>query len=376
MIRSNFARSAAALGAICSLANAGAALAENSGQPLSPEKSLEAIDESFTTTSTTSDGGRLRPSARIVGGTTDTSVQITISTHSESRSLPSNSDFSLTFTAPLDEDTGRGDFLTVDGLPSQWSVGGKLSFSFLDFNGINQRIGSRSGYLQKAKQNCLVAEQNARLSEEERASKCDLMESQVGDYLNEDDLNALNNDRQAVLDDLEKRPFALVNLSANVGTQEFSFYESNTLAESKLRKYSWSGGVWVGYLPKLRSKLFLVGGFEAKKSYKDAKKATYCPTGAVTPTVKCTTGPFGPPEEEIDYKFALKARYQIGGGVGLELAGAYDAHDDSWGIELPVYFIMDKDGGLTGGIRAAYDSKEKDVQFGIFVGKTFGFLKL
>lgn len=341
-----------------------------------PALQLESIDEKFTAPSTTSEGGRLQPAARIIGGTDKTSAQITFSTHSEGRSAPANTDFAITVTAPLSEDTGRADFLTVDGLPGQWSVGVTLSFSLIDFDGVNQKIGTRAKLLKRARQNCLVAPTNQELTAAELDTKCDLMESQVGDYLKPAELQELNVARNSVYDSLEKKSFTLINLSGTVGSQEFNHFDTGTLAKSTDRKVSYSGSIWAGFLPQLNSKFFLVGGFEAKRDYTDADKATYCPTGAPTPTVKCTTGPFGPPQEEIDYKVAGKVRYKISGAIGIEVAAAYDFHDKSWGIEAPIYFIVDKDGGLTGGIRAGYDSKEKDVQFGIFIGKSFGFLKL
>lgn len=336
----------------------------------------EQIDEGLSAPSTTSNGGRLKPAARIIGGTDDTTAQITFSTHSEGSDLPSTTDFSITLTAPLDEDTGRADFLTVDGLPSQWSVGFNLSVSLVDFDGVNQAYGRRGKLLELASTNCVRAEANQKLTANERSEKCDLMESQVGDYLSAAELQELNATRNTVYDSLEKKSFTIINLAGTVGTQEFEFFDSTTLDKSADRKVSYAGSVWFGHLPSIKSKVFLIGGFEAKRSYSNAAKATYCPTGTSGPTVKCTTGPFGPPKEETDLKVSGKVRYRLSGSVGMEISAAYDFHDKSWGIEAPLYFIVDKDGGLTGGLRAAYDSKEKDVQFGIFIGQTFGFLKL
>ncbi len=352
------------------------ASAQSSSSAEKERESIEQLDEQLTAPSTTSEGGRLRPAARIVGGSDDTSAQITFSTHSEGRSSPSTTDFAITLTAPLDEDTGRADFLTVDGLPSQWSVGLSLSISLVDFDGVNQRFAQRGKLLEKALQNCLRTEAKPTLTADQLAAKCDLMESQVGDYLDPAELQDLNAARGTVYDALERKSFSVINIAGAVGTQEFEYFDSTTLGKSAERKYSYSGSIWFGHLPSIKSKVFLIGGFEAKRSFSDATKATYCPTGSATPTVKCTTGPFGPPKEETDFKISGKVRYRFSGSAGLEVSTAYDFKDKSWGVEVPVYFIVDKEGGLTGGIRAAYDSKEKDVQFGIFIGQTFGFLKL
>ena len=337
---------------------------------------------SLSNPSTTSTGGQLQSDARLVATAGDTSAQLTLSSHAKAKDAKSSSDFSITFTAPLSSDTKRADFLTVDGLPGQWSVGFKFTQSLLNLNDdsatapLKRRV---SALLSKATQTCKTAATNQALTQTARDSKCSgLMASQTGDYLSPSELTELNaiynNTYEVILD----RPYTVFGLTGTIGTQKFSYFDASTLAEQSQRKFSYTAGAWVGYLPHLKSSLFFVASFEAKRDYTKAKAATYCPTGGTTPTVKCTTGPFGPPTEEIDTKVTGKVRYRgsADSPFGVELAATYDIHDNSWGIEFPVYLILGKDNGLIGGVRAAYDSKKDDFEFGIFVGKRFDFTGL
>ena len=362
------------------LANAAPAQAQEVNLTETDRDNLAATRAaSLSNPSTTSTGGQLQSDARLVASAGDTSAQLTLSTHGEGKDAKSSSDLSITFTAPLSSDTKRADFLTVDGLPGQWSVGFKFTQSLLNLNDnsatapLKRRV---SALLTTASRNCKAAAANQALTQTARESKCNgLMASQTGDYLSPAELTELNAIYNHTYEVILDRPYTVFGLTGTIGTQKFSYFDASTLAEQSQRKVSYTAGAWVGYLPHLKSSLFFVASFEAKRDYTKAKAATYCPTGGTTPTVKCTTGPFGPPTEEIDTKVTGKVRYRSSADspFGLEMAATYDIHDNSWGIEFPVYLILGKDNGLIGGVRAAYDSKKDDFEFGIFVGKRFDF---
>jgi len=337
---------------------------------------LTALNKSLSNENTTSQGGRLLPAARVIASTDDTTGQITFSTHDESGTSPSTTDYAITISAPFSKKKQRADFLTVDGLPDQWSVGFTFSHSFLNFESIEQLPATRSRLIVKAGERCKVAPANRALSVAALDTKCDLMQSEASDYLDENDQRTLQAAESGIYAQLENRSFVLLNVNGTVGTQEYEYFDPATLAKQSQRKVSYEGGVWLGVLPKLKSRWFLVAGFDFKRNYNDADEATYCPASTGPAPVKCTAGAFGPPEAEIDTKLEGKIRYKFSDSIGLEVSAAYDFHDQSWGVEAPLYLISDKDNGLVGGLRTAYDSKKDDFQFGIFVGKTFDFLKI
>ena len=333
-----------------------------------------------------SQGGRLLPSAKLLTSLDDSSAQFTLSTHSEKASSLSNDDFALTLSAPLSKKSKRADFLTQDGLPSQFSAGITFSHSLVNLKGIQPNDERIAELAQEALGVCLNGTKNAELAPAARQTKCSsLTTRQLGlDYLDDEKKLKLGGLLRASTDQVAHRTYSIVSVSGNIGTQTFDYFDPSTLASASQRKTALSAGIWLGVLPHLDSHVFLIGGFEAKRDYNEADETTYCPTATSTVPVKCTTGAFAPPTEEIDYKLSGKVRYtgQIGpkGGettpFGVEISASYDIHDSTWGVSIPVYIFIDKDNGLTGGLRGSYDSKKDKFEFGIFIGKTFDFLKL
>lgn len=377
MIRITRNRNLAGIALIGAAACGNPALAQNGGDSL--EIAREDLEARLDTPQMSSSGGRLRPAIRVNGSTTDSAAQITLSTHHEESGSLSGTDFAFTITAPLSKNTKRANFITVDGLPNQLSAGFSLTTSLVDINDAFGSPASDMKFLRKATDSCLGAAANQSLSVAAREEKCTGLDAASAfKYLSAEDQQEWSALRQRTYDAVMAKPFSIVSISAEVGTRKFDYFDTATLGGLSGRKVSYAAGVWFGYLPNLKSRVFFVGGFEAKRDYQDADEATYCPVGTPGPTVKCTTGPFGPPSVETDYKVSGKLRFKLGDAVpvGLEISAAYDFEDDTWGVEAPIYLLPGKDGGLVGGLRGAYDSKKDDFQFGIFIGKTFDFLKL
>lgn len=339
-------------------------------------------------TSTTGDGSgsQLNSAFRLIASTDETDATFTLSTQGEGKDGFTDYSFSVTATAPLDEDTGRAAFITDAGLPGQLSLGLNLTMSFVKTDDIDWHDDKIGALEIKSDQACKALPANVSLSEEKLSEACQLttpFRSREKKFLSTEDLATLGELYSGPINRLKSKSYFAVSLNGSIGTEKFEFFDPATLVSGEERKTSYSASVSFGYLPHLSSKVFLIGGFEAKRSYSAADEATYCPTGTGAP-VKCETGPFGPPVKEIDYKLkgTMRVSFNLpfgpndGTPIGIDLSGAYDFHDDTWGLTLPVYFVLDKEGSLTGGIRAAYDSKKDDFQVGVFIGKSFGFLKL
>lgn len=335
--------------------------------------------------SSESQGGRLLPSIKVLTGTDDSTAQLTFSTHSERASSFSSDDFALTFSAPISETKKRAEFLTQDGLPDQVSAGFTFTHSFVNLDGVRWKNGRIAALSLEAQQACLSSTKNADLSASARQEKCESMDSrQIGAaYLSEDKQAELLDLFNKPTDEVAKRTYTILTVSGNIGTQKFDYFDPLNLAAKSDRKTALSLGAWFGVLPQLKSPVFLVVGFEAKRNYTADDDATYCPASTGSAPVKCTTGAFAPPSEEIDYKLSGKVRFttQIGHEgsktpFGIEVSASYDLHDNTWGVQVPVYVFIDKDNGLTGGFRGAYDSKKDKFTASVFIGKTFDFLKI
>ena len=49
----------------------------------------------------------------------------------------------------------------------------------------------------------------------------------------------------------------------------------------------------------------------------------------------------------------------------------YRFEDNNVGVEVPIYLVPDKDGKLSGGMKAVYNSKGDEFAVGLFVGVPF-----
>lgn len=351
-------------------------------------KSAEATARPMIT-STTGDGSgsQLNSAFRLVSSTDETDATFTLSTQGEGKDGFTNFSFSVTATAPLDEDTGRAAFITDAGLPGQLSLGLNLTMSFVKTDDIVWNDDQIGALEIKSNRACKALPANVSLSEEKLIEACQLttpFRNREKKFLSSDELKSLVGYYQGPVNHLKSKPYFALSLNGTVGTEKFEFFDPTSLTPDEARKTSYSASASIGYLPHLSSKVFLIGGFEAKRSFSAPDDETYCATGGTGASVKCVTGPFAPPVMEQDYKLKGTVRVSFnlpfgpndGTPIGIDLSGAFDFHDDTWGMTLPVYFVLDKEGSLTGGIRAAYDSKKDDFQVGVFIGKSFGFLKL
>jgi hypothetical protein len=171
-------------------------------------------------------------------------------------------------------------------------------------------------------------------------------------------------------------------LEAAVGVKDFKFLDPMTLAKGQSRKTQWSASVFYNqYLRHSKTAITFSIGYE--RAYKEADKETFCPAASAGNPVRCVTGAGAPPTRDESLKFAAGIRHQfMSKGKLLPLAIAplvtYDALDDEWGVDLPVYFLSDSTGNLTGGMRLGYlnekdqsGRRKDDITLGLFVGLSF-----
>jgi hypothetical protein len=99
--------------------------------------------------------------------------------------------------------------------------------------------------------------------------------------------------------------------------------------------------------------------------------------------VACLSGPVGAParKEKLLTSVEWRRLYVLQPTnplttFGIKTLGAsvqftYDAHNDEYGIDLPIYLVPNDKGGLTGGVRLGYKSEDHDIVAGVFVGAPF-----
>jgi len=182
--------------------------------------------------------------------------------------------------------------------------------------------------------------------------------------------------------------FALFGASAQLGYQQFSFYQDKSLDKSQTSKTPSSASIYYGigdYIDKSSSDA--KGAALAKFSYQNAYAArqvkVVCPTGTSEATVTCINGPVGSPQKSIVRKFSLEFFYTTNAAPqrGFSFAPSlnYDAASKARGIDLPIYFKMSADptSKLSQLNLGADIGWRNDVHgsFGLFVGTPIDVLK-
>ena len=167
-------------------------------------------------------------------------------------------------------------------------------------------------------------------------------------------------------------------IDATVGINDFEWVDPTTLLPQKKRHTDWAVAAHIAHY---LAGTAITGSVAYQRAYKAAEEGTICPPASTDPA-DCVQARGAAPTRDKNLLISAGLRHRFVGGDGnlLNLAVApeitYDVIDDIWGVDVPVYVVPDKEGGLTGGIRFGYRS-DRDNKFsvGLFVGTTFGFFQ-
>lgn len=164
-----------------------------------------------------------------------------------------------------------------------------------------------------------------------------------------------------------------MGLAGKGGYQDFEYFDGSDLSKQTVRKSPWSAGAFVSYA-SIWSDFLLLASFKAQDAYKDADSKTLCPGTASTGPIECISGPIGLPNLERKHLLTLEGRKYVSKGLAFALALTRDFKNKVSGVQLPVYFIGDGEGGLTGGVRLDWSSDNHKTTVGVFVGQAFKLL--
>lgn len=171
-------------------------------------------------------------------------------------------------------------------------------------------------------------------------------------------------------------------LEATASEGGYDFLDRQNFEIKDNSEFGFAGEVFLGLIfDNLAS---VEGSFTYARSHTAAPDIELCRPVVDSDRFECIAGPDGPPKRGDKAIFAGRGTYAFTNGngdpvVGLALEGAYDVENDSYGLDIPVYFVPDKDGILSGGVRFGYTDKkdpdggrEKDARLGLFFGLRFG----
>lgn len=164
-------------------------------------------------------------------------------------------------------------------------------------------------------------------------------------------------------------------LDASMGRDDHSFLDRTNFKLLSEPRTTWEVGAYYGWISSN-----LTSSLRAKvvygQTYKDNDEAEICrsvsiPVGATD----CIKGADGAPIRERTGLASVEGRKLVTVDDKTQIALApqvtYRFEDKNVGVEVPIYLVPDKDGKLSGGIKAVYNSKGDEFAVGLFVGVPF-----
>jgi hypothetical protein len=115
----------------------------------------------------------------------------------------------------------------------------------------------------------------------------------------------------------------------------------------------------------------VTAGYRYADVWKAKSSVSLCRPISGTDAASCAPAILTAPTEKKTHGFEAQAKRFVTRNIAAQVVWAID-QDRHWQIDVPVYFIPDKDSkGLTGGLVASYQREEKRWDVSVFVGQRF-----
>jgi hypothetical protein len=115
---------------------------------------------------------------------------------------------------------------------------------------------------------------------------------------------------------------------------------------------------------------FLSFGYEQRYFAAGAPRNICHPIGG-TDALECAEHVLGAPAQRIGAVIHGEVRRYLGSSLALSPSVSYNFKNEVTSIAVPMYFLRNTEGGLTGGIRGSWRSDTESVSLVVFIGTSF-----
>lgn len=163
-------------------------------------------------------------------------------------------------------------------------------------------------------------------------------------------------------------------IDASMGREDHTYLDRAAFKLPSAPRTSWEVGAYYGWISSNLT-FSLRGRAVYGQTYEDNDAAEICRTVSIPAGTECIKGPDGAPLRQRIGLVSVEARKLVTVNGATQIAVApqvtYRTEDKNFGVEIPVYLVPDKDGKLSGGLKAVYNSKGDEFAIGVFVGVPF-----
>lgn len=174
-------------------------------------------------------------------------------------------------------------------------------------------------------------------------------------------------------DATDNPPLVLVSGRGTVGRESFSYLEEGSLAERMQNETPYALELGLGVFQPAMG--LIAANYKYQESYQATEARDICsPLAGTEGAIACRSASLGAPDKIGSNILTLEWRkYVFAPYVALNPKVNVDLQSDVVGLEMPVYFLMNSEGLLNGGIRVGWRSDTREVTAVAFVGSAFNF---
>lgn len=269
---------------------------------------------------------------------------------------------SLTLSTPLSKNSSSTDFLSLDGLSDNLSLG----LSWTGVYGLLETLENDSAGQRQARQDEICIRYGMPMTGDIptcEPANLEMFLTQQG--RTEEIYEATASIDQAFFQDARLWG---ISVGANIGYRSFDFFSDQAVA-SDAERFSRSASATF-YVINGSSRWAV--GLSGERSYRDARtKARSCSAVADSEGLEtCRELPLGEPLVTDDVVARVEWR-RLTERIGISPVLSWRIEEEVVGIDVPIYLARDAAGLLTSGIRLGWRSDRDEPQLGIFVAKPF-----
>lgn len=166
-------------------------------------------------------------------------------------------------------------------------------------------------------------------------------------------------------------------IEGSVGYKNYKYILPGPARGTDTDRVPFGAKLFLSYLPDVRRNA-ITGGIEFQRSFKEGTSGALCPVAIPSAEISCLTGALSAPTRnnklilsgEYRHRWVFKEDSFIP-MLGISGQLSYDALNDDFGVDVPIYLAGDSKGLLSGGVRFGYRTKGDDFVAGVFVGTAF-----
>lgn len=148
--------------------------------------------------------------------------------------------------------------------------------------------------------------------------------------------------------------------------QKFTFAEGASLEDTDEVKNGRALVASIGFLSSTDH--FISVSYRNETAYSGAAKTEICSPLGSEEILQCRSIALESPSQKRNNLGIFEYRRFFGKSLAINPRFSYLTDDNILGIEIPVYFLHGKDGGLMGGFKAGWRSDNDEITVGAFIG--------